>query len=197
MPRYKGAQFITNPRIKNKYGLENGAFGNHQRSLPEGSGCLFDSSFLVQFGTRPPPTPSSSPLLFSSTTLSLVMWQNPRSRGAAGPKERREGDAQAPLPPSRLREKNLSETILFLEASNVYKVSRNPATSSTIQGDWERRCVTTTKADGAFLGDQRTCFGCLDVYLSGSEVPTQSCPQPSPQTSPQARRSACTWGACT
>ena len=27
MPRYKGAQFQTNPRIKNKFNLENGAFG--------------------------------------------------------------------------------------------------------------------------------------------------------------------------
>lgn len=27
MPRYKGAQFQTNPKFKNKFNLDNGAFG--------------------------------------------------------------------------------------------------------------------------------------------------------------------------
>ena len=108
MPRYKGAQFITNPRIKNKYGLENGAFGDHQPSLTESSHHCFAYMVLVQSGPRtsPPLILLSSPLFFHSQPSNR--WQNIRSGWAAGPKRRLGGNAQLPLLPSRPRENNLS-----------------------------------------------------------------------------------------
>ncbi|KAJ1476531.1 hypothetical protein T484DRAFT_1965494 [Baffinella frigidus] len=45
MPRYKGAQFTTNPRIKNKHGLENGAFG---KKICVYVGCLYETLDQVQ-----------------------------------------------------------------------------------------------------------------------------------------------------